>query len=183
MPKPVLTKADFVRRYQAGEFGNRAPTWDTPESFCRSKTRLGATFHLRCRAAGGPTYYGLDWIDVMSLWRFQDSPKDWYCSAMAPHAEYGTAQGEVQRSVNWIDLTITTGRFPMREALLTDYTTLVQGLRAISLLRHFMDPPSYEWLEYLLDTYPGHVVEFSCFSRPWGTIPGMNTVFWEVRQY
>ena len=183
MPKPVTSKADFVSRYQEGVFGNRAPTWDSLPDLLRCQSRGGSQFHLRSRIVGGPTYYGLAWVDAVHEWRMQDNPNDWYCSAMAPHAEYGTAQGEVQRSVNHLDLTITTGKVPMREALLTDYTTFVQGLRADMLLRHFMDPPSYEWLQYLLDTYIDHVVEFSCFSRPWGTVPGMNTVVWEVRQY
>jgi len=182
MPKPVTSKAQFVRRYQAGEFGNAAPTWDTPGDIVRAKTRMKSRFHLRCRIAGGPTYYDLPWYKVCSLWRQQADPSKWYVSEMAPH-HLGTAQGEVQRSVNHLDLTITTGKLPMREALLTDYTTFVTGLRAVMLLRHFMNDKSYEWLEYLLETYPDHVVEFTCFSRCWGTVPGYNTVFWETRLY
>jgi len=197
MPKPVTSKAQFVKLYQDGVFGNRAPTWNsldrwydwwTAEHFDAPESAITyRRFHVRNRVANGKTFYNLgpDFNSVVTAWNrlvCEYGPGTAYISEMAPH-HLGTAQGEVQRSVHHLDLTITTGRLPMREALLTDYTTFVQGLRADILLRHFMDPPSYEWLQYLLDTYVDHVVEFSCFSRPWGTVPNRNTVFWETRLY
>jgi hypothetical protein len=184
----VTSKAQFVRLYQEGVFGNRAPTWNHVEDipWCMKTCPADKKFHIRNRVAGGPTHYDLDIIQVFDRWcDLEDegvNPATLYVSEMAPH-HLGTAQGEVQRSVNFIDLTITTGKLPMRQALLTDYTTFVTGLRAEMLLRYFMNARSYEWLEYLFEDFPDHTVEFTCFSKCWGTEPGYNTVFWEVRKY
>ena len=180
MPRPVTNKAQFVRLYQQGEFGNRSPTWGAIPDLLRCQSREGSQFHLRSRITGGLTYYGLTWVDALYKWRMQDNPRNWYVSEMAPH-HLGTIQGEVRESPNFVDLTVTTGKLPMREALLTDYTTHLTGLRAIMVLRYHMNHKSYEWLQWLFEGYPNHTVEFTCFSKCWGTEPGYNTVFWEVR--
>ena len=59
----------------------------------------------------------------------------------------------------------------------------LRGLSATQILQAKMNDLSWQWLNYLLEEYPDHVVEFSCFSKCWGTVPGYNTVFWEVRRY
>lgn len=56
------------------------------------------------------------------------------------------------------------------------------GATARAYLETFMDPVSYEWLQELLSTYDGAVVEFSSFSCGLGRF-GWNTLFWEVRNY
>ena len=45
------------------------------------------------------------------------------------------------------------------------------------------DEVSVEWIYELLENYPDHVIEFNCFTEPWGTLPGYNVVFWEGRSY
>jgi hypothetical protein len=58
------------------------------------------------------------------------------------------------------------------------------GLRASGLIKQHLCPNSQEWLEMLLERYLEHVIEFSTYSRKWGTLwPSYNTVFWEVRAY
>jgi hypothetical protein len=57
------------------------------------------------------------------------------------------------------------------------------GLQAHLLLKAHMDATSWEWLNYLLKTYVDHTVEFTTFRNPWGIVPGVNTIFWEVRMY
>lgn len=193
---PVLTKTDFVRRYQLGEFGNASPTWDDIDSFISiSKdypfnAAVPGKYHLRNRTAGGATYYNLGWSMCVAKWIDQyEDKKNWYASAMCPH-EYNLIQGEVVQGshVNGsgcagVDLLYSTvvGK-PMRDAL-KEETLWARGLMATSLLRTAMCPNSYEWLQFLLEAYPGHVVEFTTLSKEWGTIPGYNTIFWEVRNY
>lgn len=193
--RPVKTKRDFVRRYQQGEFGNRAPTWDSLSEYRASKYR--GLVHLRNRVAGGPTWYNVPWDEVEITWYIATCKvnggrpavleKDLYISGMAPH-DRGTIQGEVMLSPIRLgmgphyELTYCSAKKPMREAL-AEETRYSTGLRAASLLRTYMDPSSYDWVQYLLETYPNHIVEFSCFSVPWGTIPNRNTVIWEVRAY
>ncbi len=182
MPKPVTNKKDFVRRFMSGEFGNRAPVWDEPPGILNYER----FYHIRNRIAGGPTLYNVYPYELYESWVrmgiINGGYDTLYVSEMAPHY-LGTVQGEVRESVNHVDLTITTGKLPMREALATDYTTFLTGLRAIMLLRHFMNHKSYEWLQWLFEGYPDHVIEFTCFSECWGTEPGYNTIFWETRLY
>ena len=186
MPKPVLTKRDFVRRYAAGEFGNASPTWDSVVEWCSDEPweRFGSLYHIRNRIAGAATWYNVDyrrleWVWQEALAKFLSGQL--YISAMAP-TEKTVLQGEVQRGLWGLDLYYTTVAKPMREALrVASYS--VRGIIAVSLLRQHLCPNSYDWLMHLLDSYPGHVVEFSTYSVEWGTVPGYNTVFWEVRKY
>lgn len=191
---PVNTKKDFVRRYQNGEFGNASPTWDRLEEWldwCYSAIETGTDlgpdqlYHIRNRIASGPTYYDVAEWGVVSMWHQLleqgAKPKDLYLSAMAPTA-LTLFQGEVYRSINGVWMIYSTLPHTMREAL-AKQSHIATGIMAIHLLRRHMCDNSYAWLEHLLETYHGHVVEFSVYSKPWGTVPYHNTVFWEVRNY
>ena len=180
---PVLTKADFVRRYQRGEFGNRSPTWDTLAEYQASNYQ--GLIHIRNRVAAGPTWYDVPAAEVTAKWieivRDGVTPETLYLSAMAP-TDKTIIQGEIQRTVCGLTLTYSTVKKPMRIAL-AEETLLAYGLGAkFTISKHLCDN-SYDWLLYLLDTYDGHVVEFSTYSTCWGTLPHYNTVFWEVRKY
>jgi hypothetical protein len=188
--KPVLTKADFVSRYIAGEFGNHSPTWGTLDEFLQAKYTPGRSnklgqCHIRNRIAGGATYYNIPCIEVEHRWKrlvkHGVDPTSLYISLMAP-TEETIFQGEVMRGLWGLELTYTTVALPMRDALLKD-TRLARGIIASSLVKHFLCDNSYEWLQSLLDNYPDHVVEFSTYGVNWGTLPSYNTVFWEVRLY
>lgn len=195
--KPVLSKRDFTKRYAEGEFGNASPTWHDPSSFALSLatpvlihttgfsvnlSKVTRKFHLRNRVAGGSTYYDLKASEVLSRWEEQKDKSQWYVSEMAP-TELTLIQGEVmQCEQGSISLFYSTIAKPMREALALGGVQQ-RGIIAVSLLRHFMDTASYEWLQLLLERYPDHVVEFSTYDKCWGTVPHRNTVFWEVRKY
>lgn len=178
MPRPVLTKRDFVRRYKLGEFGNAAPTWDSIGEWLDSG--YSGRVHIRSREAGDRTFYNV--LGPVHAQDCADQLEDYYVSAMAPHGK-GLIQGEVQRSNNGLELYWTSAHLPMREAFAKYGGVADTGLTAKLLLQKVMDPMSYEWLEYLLEAYPDHVVEFSSFGVNWGTIPNRNTVIWEVRKY
>lgn len=181
MPRPVLTKADFVRRYQAGEFGNHSPTWDTLSEFSQAHANITDAVHLRNSVIGGWTYYNVMALQALSLWAASPNPRQWYCSAMAP-TEHTLFQGEVMEGPWGLNLTWTNVRKPMRDALAV-YQEYDTGLTAKHLLQRSMNDLSWEWLQYLLESYPDHVIEFSVYDHCWGTHPGHNTVFWEVRKY
>lgn len=189
--KPVLSKRDFTKRYAEGEFGNASPTWHSLEDFIKDRAKhhrnggyhpIPGLFHLRNRVAGGSTYYNLPASAAMELWRTSANASQWYLSEMAP-TELTLIQGEVmQCEQGSISLFYSTIAKPMREAL-TLGGVQQKGIIAVSLLRHFMDTASYEWLQTLLERYPDHVVEFSTYDKCWGTLPNFNSVFWEVRHY
>ena len=200
MTKPVLTKKDFVKRYAEGEFGNASPTWDDFASWHRDccyegthsvkKSREGL-YHIRNRVAGAETWYDIPAgapIGDSNLWRCwyevatkKYKPPQLYISMMAP-TEKTLFQGEVMRGLWGLELLYTTVAKPMRDAL-AERCARVRGIIAVTLLKHFLCPNSYEWLQHLLETYPDHVVEFSTYSTNWGTVPGYNTVYWECRKY
>lgn len=183
---PINTKRKFVRLYKQGIFGNASPTWDTLEEWLDGFNQHGrGLFHIRNRVAGRPTYYNLSSKELEYRWHSlacHVDPTSLYISEMAPH-EVGTIQGEIQRTFRGLELYWTSASKPMREAFEYFGGATWIGLVAKLYLQKYMDPASYEWLEYLLDAYPDHVIEFSCFERNWGTIPGRNTVWWEVRAY
>lgn len=185
---PVLSKLDFVKRYAKGEFGNAAPTWNTLDEFLASGYK--GLVHLRNRVKGGPTWYNVP-SDSVELCYSEAvgagiDRSMIYFSAMAP-TEKTVLQGEVmQTDINWnrcgLELYYTTVCKPMREAL-QEEAHRVSGIMASELLRLYLCPNSYEWLQVLLSRYPCHVIEFSTYSVKWGTLPNFNTVFWEVRSY
>lgn len=57
------------------------------------------------------------------------------------------------------------------------------GLAARRVLQRHLNPSSLADLEAVLEQWPGHVVELSACDRCIGTIPGRNSVIWEVRLY
>jgi len=178
MPRPVLSKKDFVRRYKAGEFGNASLTWDTIAEYLASDYQ--GLVHLRNRLKGGSTVYNQTREQING--RCYGPGEDWYVSAMAPH-DCNLLQGEVQQGVWGLELYCSpVVGAPMREAL-HECSFSLRGLSALQILQAKMNDTSWQWLQYLIEAYPQHVVEFSCFSRCWGTVPGFNTVYWEVRRY
>ena len=178
--RPVKTKSDFVRRYMNGEFGNRSPTWGTLNDFMND-AREGRLYHVRSKIKGGPTYYNLQPDQVAFWWKKTGGCVNSYISEMAPTG-LTTFQGEVQQGPRGLELTYSCVAKTMREALAYDMNCTV-GLLSTLLCEHFMDPTSFDWVNELFRLYPDHVVEFSCYSQPFGTIPGLNTVIWEVRKY
>lgn len=183
---PVLSKADFVRRFSENEFGNRTQTWNTVDEFAtwvqENDPRERNQYHLRNRIAGGATYYNLYGSECVARWMEQPDRSSWYAAAMVDHSRQ-TIQGEVWDSPTGLTLYYTDVKAPMRTAL-AEKSDQVSGIIARFLLRRYLCPNSYDWLWELLERYPGHVIEFTAFERRGiGTLPNYNTIFWEVRNY
>lgn len=194
-PPPVLDKKDFVRRYKTGEFGNASPTWSNLEELLKTPHwRSYGPFHIRNRIAQGKSWYDQS-ADMMELsWEIASrrievgGAHNLYISSMAPHW-HNLIQGEVTQTpwdYNYVDHLFLRYSdlpdLPMRDAFEREQK-YISGLGALSLLKSTLCPNSWDWLNQLLDNYPGHIIEFSTFSVDWGTVPGFNTVFWEIRAY
>lgn len=184
---PVITKRDFVERFDQGEFGNKLPTWDCIDSlvcdYSSGKVADVDLVHIRNRIAGGRTWYNVPMKYVGDVYRSEViasglAPHQVYFSLMAPTART-LFQGEVMQSEHSLELYWTNVAKPMRDAL-AERAYRDSGIIAVSLLRYYLDAPSFDWLQALLERYPGHVVEFSAYSVCCGTL-GLNTIFWEVR--
>lgn len=183
--EPILSKRQFVAEYEKGTFGNRAPTWNTINEWITGSIGY-QLFHIRNRVAGGETWYDIPLNKVLPVLasiitsgKYKES--DLYFSAMAP-TEKTIFQGEVFRSYRHLSLFYSCLPLTMREGLAKDGKQ-VYGLEAEMLIKHYLDQRSYEHLMWLLDTYDDHVVELSTYSVNWGTVSGMNTIYWEIRCY
>lgn len=180
--RPVLTKTDFVHRFQLGEFGNASPTWDNPTEFLKEANRDNL-FHIRSRIAGGPTWYNIQGHHVDIEWYHicyaakKANPSQLYISAMAP---LHLLNGEIMRTHEGLYLYYSTVQKPMRDSL-REGGREAKGVAVQFILKHFMNERSYDWTMLLLDRYKDHVIEFTVVNKCWGTVPGYNTLFWEVR--
>lgn len=187
MPKPVLTKEDFVKRFQQGEFGNRSPMWSSlKEYFANPLEHKYDLLHLRNRVKGGPTWFNIPYDKVGESAKTAISKglvreSDLYVAAMCP-TEKTTFQGEVRQTEEGLYIYGSRVAKPMRESLKEGGEHYFR-LHAVGMLLTYMDQNSREWLEHLLHSYPDHVIEFTCLSQCWGIEPGYNTLFWEVRFY
>ena len=186
-PPPVLTKFDFVQRYNNGEFGNASPTWQTLEEFIRAKRAGYELVHIRNRVAGARTWYNIraDQVGQTAHAIVLGEEATWenvYYSLMCP-THLTTIQGElmVDRFGHW-QLYYSNVAKPMRQSLI-EGGKQVGHLQAKCLIERYMNARSLSWLNWLLWAYPNHVIEFTCLSRCWGTRVGENTLFWEIRNY
>lgn len=183
MKTPVTSKYDFTMRYKLGEFGNCSPSWSVDQYLdqAHAPDAYKGLIHLRnLKEAGGKTIYNVQADDIHRV----IENRDWcYVLGMAPHAKHGTIQGNVMLSEKGLVLEWVPASIPMREAIAKyGFHTLI-GIKAVMLLKYYMNQMSWDWLQSLLEDYPDHVIEFSCFDTYWGTLTGYNTCFWEVRKY
>lgn len=194
---PVLTKQDFVKRYALGEFGNCSPTWNSYEEWVVANPndketiatingiKIGGTkYHIRNRIQGAMTWYDVPSYEMFIAWDIacgQFEPHNLYISAMAP-THLTTLQGYLSDRECGLRLAYSTVKKPMRDSLI-EGEQHAWGQTVKLLLQQYLNHNSYNWLQWLLEAYPNHTVEFSCYSRCWGNLSGYNTVFWEVRAY
>ena len=181
--KPVLTKADFYRRFYAGEFGNHSPMWSTLQDWKASG--YDKEVAIRTLRPGGRCDYLIHPRDVARRYASFITqgyrPGELNISAQCPEQDK-TIQGEVGRSSRGLELYCSTSVLPMREALrLSGFE--VHGLAAQQLLNQHLCSNSLTWMNHLLESYPDHTIEFTTLRYPWGTVPHHNTLIWEVRAY
>jgi hypothetical protein len=180
-PRPVNTKKDFYRRFQKGEFGNRSETWETYDEYVQSGYEDFIV--IRSKTPGGPCIYFLERKTVpKALETFH--AKGYYdlnFSAQCPEQDT-ELKGEVCLTHRGLFLRGSFSTLPMREAIKNHAFNAV-GLTAHLVIRNSMNASSWDWLQHLLATYTEHVIEFTALRYCWGTNPGHNTLFWEVRNY
>lgn len=171
-------KAHFYQLWHRGQFGNKLRSWRKPEELPPDITKL----MLRtAHALGGGSAAVVSRIEALSLWSQQ--PHLYHGNELAPD-DTATLQGEVFESHEGLVL-FGLERQPgkllrMRDALkmARHYT----GLSALLTLQRNLDASSMDDLRRLLEDWPEHVIEFSCYQRALGDLR-RNTIFWEVRKY
>ncbi len=168
------TKRKFYAAQAKGLTGNMLHVWQSVEDW-RASVYAGPVA-LRSTSPGGKFR---PFMLPAAIRRTFVAGQHMIC-AHAPD-DYLTMQGEVQRSISYLDLHYSTvPGLTMREAL-SKYGKHTSGLIALHMLRRHADAASYDDLWELLDTYPGAVIEFSTYPFLVGRC-NRNTIIWEIRQ-
>jgi len=177
---PITNKTKMYELLQRGKLGNALRTWNSEADYLASGFKGRSS--LRCKKPGVTFRHGMTHAETIRQGRlcfegcqpgdfiYCESAPDWLC----------IFQGEVRRGLHGLDLRWSTERTDLRTALRN--AKEVNGVRALVLLQHFLDPRDYDELMSLLDAYEDHVVEFSVFGCPVGEL-GRTMCIWECRAY
>lgn len=185
----VPDKKTAIRLYLEGAFGNRTRVWPLAEYLtegAKDNSDVGDVAPVAIRSTGKDRLWipGLDYTDVvigaMLGGAWGANPRDLIVCEMAP-TERTILNAEIMRTEAYLDLHYSRLRLPLRESL-TQGPEYANGATAARILRDLMDGPSFDRLQYLWDVYPGSVVELSIYERTCGVL-GLNTIFWEVRDF
>lgn len=168
-------KADTIEALRRGLFGNAPRQWDTPAEVERDVGQLPIV--VRPRNAGGRCWYD---VGIREWAALGHDPRGYYFNEPSDPRTV-TLNAEITRRFGEVQMTYATTPQHMRPAL-RDAPQHASGLRALSIMRELACDQGRVVIEELMDLYPDHVVEFTCFSSPYGTL-GWRTVVWEVRSY
>lgn len=167
--------------YEAGEFGNRFECWPTLAAYLESGYEEPISIRHRTNGLSGFFYYALSREEIIAtIKRLGLTDNDIHLTA-GDSGLKRTVQGEVTLTEDGYYLYYSNIDLDMRRALARE-GQVVTGLKAKAILETFMDVPSYENLQDLLERYENPVIEFTCFTKGCGIL-GWNTVTWEVRHY
>jgi hypothetical protein len=137
---------------------------------------------VRSRIPGGRCWYDLSVFEWFIEY-YQETwfdPKGYYFNEPIDPRTV-TLNAEITRAFGVLELFYATEPMHMRPAL-REHGRHARGLKALMIMRHCACEKGRETIEDLLELYPDHVIEFTCMSRPYGTL-GWRTVIWEVRNY
>lgn len=173
--------------FSDGMFGNNLKTYHSVDELLLYKN-LNSIIIMRYKglSGGGYCYYNISVKDALhrltrlSLLKKAEARR-FYFNETANDSKI-LIQGEISESERGIELRYSHYKQPMRIALEHEELN-TYGLKAKSLLKHYMTPSSYDDLMEVISKYPNHVIEFSTWSYNFGSIPGRNTIVWEVRKY
>lgn len=174
------SKKDNIRALQEGLFGNAPRQWQTMDDVVTAVD--DAPIVVRPRTPGGRCWYEIsvmEWFLTFCHDTWFD-PADYYFNepidpkTVTLNAEITHLNGEV---------VLHYSQLPnhMRPALLY-FGAHAYGLEALLIMRHLACDKGRDTIEELLELYPNHVIEFTCMTKPYGTL-GWKTVIWEMRNY
>ena len=170
-------KADTIVALQHGLFGSAPRQWQTPAEVERDVGQLPIV--VRPRIAGGRCWYEIPigvWLELQGTIRVAD----YYFNEPIDNTSV-TLNAEMTRATGRVEMFFALEPMHMRPAL-AQHGQHAHGLRALTIMRTLACERGRDVVEGLLDKYPDHVVEFTCMTKPYGTL-GWKTVVWELRSY
>jgi len=179
----IINKTEFYHLWEAGVLGNRTNIYRSPLKAWQAGYSLYG-FRQLAKAGGGRW----ERVDRKEFWNTVRNWNEWKIPFIMDSATFPaddshiTLQGEVCRTFRgWEGFMGYTPGLPMRKAF--PYMRAVSGSEVLVLLDRWMDPSSQDDIRDLLDLYPEATIEFTCFTKDTGNIPGRNTLLWETRNY
>jgi len=193
----ITSKRKFFEMWEAGVLGNRTRLWRDPEEAQRWGLREGLFNNLPSdqpeigfREIRRPGTTGAGKWEKVPWHRVKKTAAQWKSEGREFIMDDGcpdncrTLQGEVVRTERGLEGFLETeGKLPMRPAMAAGHMKHRSYLETRLLLEKYMDPSSRDDLDSILEMFPDHAVEFSCFSVNVGIFPRRNTLFWECRAY
>jgi hypothetical protein len=182
----IATKAEFYKRFNAGEFGNRLRTWPSLEAFWADKSFAG-TVSMRYAGTAGGAWCRYD-VPISEIgaeaarWVAQGAKRELIQMNESAPDERIVVQGEAVRRPEGLAVFCSRDKTKMRTALRTSGKQYY-GLVADMIMRQSMTPSSYDDIQDIFERYPDSVIEFSVYSICLGDRRGRNTIVWEVRNY
>lgn len=170
--------------YRRGLFGNRLRVWFNFQEFLDSGFVGTVGLRYRKQTLNAPTQrmHSSEVEGALQALEHQgwDSSAFAICETDEGHDRH--FYGEVAKSERYMDLTYTTVNKTSRLAL-KEETLHASGLKALYLLKTYMDSCSFEDIMTLQETYPDSIIEFTVYKDDLGNCPHRNTIIWEVRNY
>lgn len=186
-PKILNKEKETYPLFEYGYFGNTVKVWRSYNEIIESGWNGLVSMRSKKGIPRGKPEYHLP-IEMLperiKAWDEMGTPERFISFNESPPDHRLILQGEIGHyaySRGW-ELLYSTLKEPMNRALDMD-SKIVQGLKALTMLRTAIDPLSFMDIEHLINTFPDSAIEFSTFEVPVGNIPGRNTVIWEVRNY
>lgn len=168
--------------YKRGLFGNKLRTWYSLDEFKASGYNKSVS--LRYSGPHGGMFCAYNVIDVndkVDEFVAMGADRNLFVVNESAPDEHLTIQGEFTHLENGYNLFYSEIKGKMRDAM--KFGVSVKGLVALEMLRHYTSPNSFSDMVELIELYPYHVIEFSCYDHHLGDCIGRNTIIWEVRKY
>lgn len=187
LPERLATKDAAVEAWNRGWLGNKLRSWSNFIDLWFSGYEGLVTLRSR-KPDSRLCQYGLTVEQaadaIHSLEKRGHKPSEFYFNEAAPDDKL-CFQGEVQRSDRFVDLTYSVvPGLRMRPAMLNEHGVQhATGLRALAIMRHYMDPATLDDFDAIWERWPHAVLEFSTYRITLGDRPGRNTIVWEGREY
>ncbi len=176
----VTSKQQMKQMLAAGEFGNVIQSWATYGEMVAAGYTGKVYVRSNLWSATNARMNEVPLEEVLpTLQRLGISPSTCRYFENPPN-DQRLIQGEICYDPD-ITLTYSFIQAPLSDALKQE-SHHTHGATARAILRHYLRPNSLEWLEYLLETYDGAVVEFTEFVSPQGVLKD-PLVIWEVRHF
>jgi len=190
----INTKRQFYDLWLSGQLGNRMGAW-TGDEYLSSDFRTWDYINclpfvgIRSLVPGGDFKMPVDPWDIVDVLRSSGISLEEQIVCEGTPEQYDPnspckliVQGELVEGVGGWYFYHSFSKEPMRAAL-SRHGRHAVGVGVKEYIRSICTQGSFDEIECLFESYPGHVIELAVYTRCLGNTPNRNVVIWEVRNY